>query len=134
LHHGRPLVSAVASARAEELRERLIRVLPVLQAIDAKDKDKLLEVGDGINQACENGRARLPAGFVFRLNSMFTSQSKVGRVYLFRTSRCISSASVGPVRCVPRVSSSNASVITMLASIGEFESQTDHTHVGAQTV
>ena len=29
-------------------------VLPVLQAIEAKDKDKLLEVGDGIYQACEN--------------------------------------------------------------------------------
>ena len=29
-------------------------VLPVLQAIEAKDKDKLLEVGDGIDQACEN--------------------------------------------------------------------------------
>ena len=29
-------------------------VLPVLQAIEAKDKDKLLEVGDGINQTCEN--------------------------------------------------------------------------------
>ena len=28
-------------------------VLPVLQAIEAKDKDKLLDVGDGINQACE---------------------------------------------------------------------------------
>lgn len=29
-------------------------VLPVLQAIEAKDKDKLLEVGDGIDRACEN--------------------------------------------------------------------------------
>ena len=29
-------------------------VLPVLKAIEAKDKDKLLDVGDGINQACEN--------------------------------------------------------------------------------
>lgn len=29
-------------------------VLPVLQAIEAKDKDKLLEVGDGIYRACEN--------------------------------------------------------------------------------
>jgi hypothetical protein len=29
-------------------------VLPVLQAIDAKDKDKLLEVSDGIDRACEN--------------------------------------------------------------------------------
>ena len=28
--------------------------LPVLQAIEAKDKDKLLEVSDGIDQACEN--------------------------------------------------------------------------------
>jgi hypothetical protein len=28
-------------------------VLPVLQAIEAKDKDKLLEVGDGIDRACE---------------------------------------------------------------------------------
>jgi len=29
-------------------------VVPVLQAIEAKDKDKLLEVGDGIDRACEN--------------------------------------------------------------------------------
>ena len=29
-------------------------VLPVLQAIDAKDKDKLLDVSDGIDRACEN--------------------------------------------------------------------------------
>ena len=29
-------------------------VLPVLQAIEAKDKDKLLDVGDGIDRACEN--------------------------------------------------------------------------------
>jgi hypothetical protein len=29
-------------------------VLPVLQAIEAKDKDKLLEVSDGIDRACEN--------------------------------------------------------------------------------
>jgi hypothetical protein len=29
-------------------------VLPVLQAIEAKDKDRLLEVGDGIYRACEN--------------------------------------------------------------------------------
>jgi hypothetical protein len=29
-------------------------VLPVLQAIEAKDKDKLLEVSDGIEVACEN--------------------------------------------------------------------------------
>ena len=29
-------------------------VVPVLQAIEAKDKDKLLEVGDGIYRACEN--------------------------------------------------------------------------------
>jgi hypothetical protein len=28
--------------------------LPVLQAIEAKDKDKLLEVSDGIDRACEN--------------------------------------------------------------------------------
>jgi len=28
--------------------------LPVLQAIEAKDKDKLLEVSDGIDGACEN--------------------------------------------------------------------------------
>ena len=28
--------------------------LPVLQAIDAKDKDKLLEVSGGIDTACEN--------------------------------------------------------------------------------
>jgi hypothetical protein len=28
--------------------------LPVLQAIEAKDKDKLLEVSDGIDQACEH--------------------------------------------------------------------------------
>ena len=27
---------------------------PVLQAIEAKDKDKLLEVSDGIDRACEN--------------------------------------------------------------------------------
>ncbi|MGI8617998.1 MAG: hypothetical protein ACR2L6_02775 [Gemmatimonadaceae bacterium] len=29
-------------------------VLPTLQAIEAKDKDKLLEVSDGIYRACEN--------------------------------------------------------------------------------
>ena len=29
-------------------------VLPVLQAIEAKDKDRLLEVSDGIDRACEN--------------------------------------------------------------------------------
>jgi hypothetical protein len=29
-------------------------VLPVLRAIDAKDKDKLLDVSDGIDRACEN--------------------------------------------------------------------------------
>jgi len=29
-------------------------VLPVLQAIDAKDKDKLLDVSDAIDRACEN--------------------------------------------------------------------------------
>ena len=29
-------------------------VLPVLQAIEAKDKDKLLDVSDGIDRACEN--------------------------------------------------------------------------------
>ena len=29
-------------------------VLPTLQAIEAKDKDKLLDVGDGIDRACEN--------------------------------------------------------------------------------
>ena len=29
-------------------------MLPVLQAIEAKDKDKLLDVGDGIDRACEN--------------------------------------------------------------------------------
>ncbi len=29
-------------------------VLPVLQAIEAKDKDTLLEVSDGIDRACEN--------------------------------------------------------------------------------
>ena len=29
-------------------------VLPVMQAIEAKDKDKLLEVSDGIDRACEN--------------------------------------------------------------------------------
>jgi len=29
-------------------------VQPVLQAIEAKDKDKLLEVGDGMDRACEN--------------------------------------------------------------------------------
>ena len=29
-------------------------VLPVLQAIEAKDKDKLVEVSDGIDRACEN--------------------------------------------------------------------------------
>jgi hypothetical protein len=29
-------------------------VVPALQAIDAKDKDKLLEAGDAIDRACEN--------------------------------------------------------------------------------
>jgi hypothetical protein len=29
-------------------------VVPALQAIEAKDKDKLLEAGDAIDQACEN--------------------------------------------------------------------------------
>ena len=29
-------------------------VLPTLQAIEAKDKDKLLEVSDAIYRACEN--------------------------------------------------------------------------------
>jgi hypothetical protein len=29
-------------------------MVPVLQAIEAKDKDKLLDVGDGIDRACEN--------------------------------------------------------------------------------
>jgi hypothetical protein len=29
-------------------------VLPVLRAIDKKDKDALLEAGDAIDQACEN--------------------------------------------------------------------------------
>ena len=29
-------------------------VLPALQAIEAKDKDKLLEAGDAIDRACES--------------------------------------------------------------------------------
>ena len=29
-------------------------VLPALQAIEAKDKDKLLDAGDAIDRACEN--------------------------------------------------------------------------------
>jgi hypothetical protein len=29
-------------------------VVPALQAIEAKDKDKLLEAGDAIDRACEN--------------------------------------------------------------------------------
>jgi hypothetical protein len=33
-------------------------VVPVLQAIDAKDKDALLNVGDAIDRACENCHAK----------------------------------------------------------------------------